>query len=121
MNCFVRTIESDATLNTDEAVVYHFAGKEFEEHESVNHKRKQHVKRTETGEKVTTNTVEAYFSIPKRGVHGVYYHMSTRHLHRYPSEFDFRYNARNVTDAERAIMAMLGADGKRLTYHSCPN
>ena len=109
-------IESGATLNTDEAVVYHFAGKDFSKHESVNHKRKQYVKWTETGEKVTTNTVEGYFSILKRGVHGIYHHISRRHLHRYLSEFDFRYNARNVTDAERATMVLLGVDGKRLTY-----
>ena len=109
-------IESGATLNTDEAVVYHFAGKDFGKHESVNHKRKQYVKWTETGEKVTTNTVEGYFSILKRGVHGIYHHISRRHLHRYLSEFDFRYNARNVTDAECATMALLGVDGKRLTY-----
>ena len=49
-----------------------------------------------------------------RGVNGVYHHMSKRHLHRYLSEFGFRYNARNVTDTERAIMAVQGADGKRL-------
>lgn len=109
-------IESGATLNTDEAVVYHFAGKDFGKHESVNHKRKQYAKWTETGEKVTTSTVEGYFSILKRGVHGIYHHINRRHLHRYLSEFDFRYNTRNVTDAERAIMALLGVDGKRLMY-----
>lgn len=97
-------------------MVCYFVGKEFDAHESVNHKRKQYVKRTETGEKVTGNTVEGYFSILKRGVHGVYHHMSKRHLHRYLSEFDFRYNAPEVTDCERAVMALLGVDGKRLTY-----
>ena len=97
-------------------MVYYFVRKEFDAHESVNHKRKQYVKRTETGEKVTGNTVEGYFSILKRGVHGVYHHMSKRHLHRYLSEFDFRYNAPEVTDCERAVMALLGVDGKRLTY-----
>ncbi len=43
-------------------------------------------------------------------------HVSRKHLHRYLSEFDFRYNARDVSDAERAILAIEGTDGKRLTY-----
>lgn len=34
----------------------------------------------------------------------------------YPSEFDFRYNARDVSDAEREILAIEGTDGERLTY-----
>ena len=97
----------------------YFVGKEFDAHEFVNHKRKEYVKRTETGQKVTTNTMEGYFSILKRGVHGVYHHMSKRHLHRYLSEFDFRYNARNLTDTERAIMAVQGARWKATTRTHC--
>src|SRR5688500_12170502 len=41
---------------------------------------------------VTTNTVEGYFSIFKRGMKGVYHHCDEAHLHRYFVEFDFRYN-----------------------------
>ncbi len=88
--------------------------------ELVNHSAKEYAKRTESGEKVTTNTVEGYFSILKRGVHGTYHHISRKHLHRYLSEFDFRYNGRNVTDVERATLAVEGTEGKRLTYRdSC--
>lgn len=47
---------------------------------------------------------------------GVYHHMSKRHLHRYLNEFDFRYNARDLTDGKRAVMVLLGVDGKHLTY-----
>lgn len=42
--------------------------------------------------------------------------MDKHHLHRYLSEFDFRYNERNVNDAERSIIALMGIEGKRLTY-----
>ena len=81
----------------------------------VTHKRKQYAYRV--GEKlVTTNTVEGYFSILKRGVHGVYHHVSRHHLHRYLAEFDFRYNSRDVSDADRALAALVGVDGKRLMY-----
>jgi hypothetical protein len=74
--------------------------------------------RYEEGVCVTTNTVEGYFSILKRGVNGVYHHVSKKHLHRYLGEFDFRYNGRRITDGERAEGAIKGAEGKRLMYRN---
>ena len=47
---------------------------------------------------------------------GVYQHCKEKHLHRYLAEFDFRYNARKITDGERAALAVKGIEGKRLTY-----
>ena len=40
------------------------------------------------------NTAENYFSILKRGIVGIYHHVSDAYLHRYLAEFDFRYNQR---------------------------
>ena len=57
------------------------------------------------GERHHTNTVEGFFSILKRGIYGVYQHVSEAHLHRYLSEFDFRYSNREklgVNDTARA-------------------
>jgi hypothetical protein len=68
---------------------------------------------------VHTNTVEGYFSLFKRGMRGVYQHCKEKHLHRYLAEFDFRYNNRSalgVEDKARALKAIKGAKGKRLTY-----
>ncbi len=45
----------------------------------------------------------------------MYHHVGRKHLHRYLSEFDFRYNAREVTDGERALEALKRFEGKRLT------
>lgn len=67
---------------------------------------------------VHTNTVEGY-SIFKRGMKGVYQHCAEHHLHRYLAEFDFRYShrtARGIEDGARAVIALLGVKGKRLTY-----
>ena len=70
---------------------------------------------------VSTNTVEGFFSIFKRGMKGIYQHCGEQHLQRYLSEFDFRYNHRialGVTDAERAEKVLSGIIGKRLTYQT---
>jgi hypothetical protein len=68
---------------------------------------------------ITTNTVEGYFSVFKRGMKGTYQHCSSDHLHRYLAEFDFRYNNRTalgVSDGQRAEAILSGVVGKRLTY-----
>src|SRR5205085_3720837 len=65
------------------------------------------------------NGCENYFSILKRGISGVYQHVSPTHLKRYVGEFDFRYNNRvglGVDDLTRAQKVVIGAAGKRLTY-----
>ena len=86
----------------------------FAGHESVNHSIGEYVRGN-----VHTNTIEGYFSIMKRGITGVYHHVSPQHLKRYLAEFDFRYTERcalNVTDAERTVKAVQGVVGKRMTY-----
>ena len=60
--------------------------------------------------------MENYFSILKRGIVGVYHHVSAAHLKRYVGEFDFRYNTRGITDMARAEIAVEGIKSKRLTY-----
>ena len=67
----------------------------------------------------STNTIEGFYSIFKRGMKGVYQHCSEAHLQRYLVEFDFRYSNRakqGVSDRERADKALKGIEGKRLTY-----
>jgi hypothetical protein len=65
---------------------------------------------------ISTNTIEGYFSILKRGINGVYHHVGMQHLHRYLSEFDFRYNSRNVEDGKRSLLAIRKVTGKRLKF-----
>jgi len=109
----VTNIDRASHLMTDEAPVYTRVGREFAGHSVVNHSAKEYV--THGGFK-HSNTAENFFSIFKRGVIGTYHHMSEAHLHRYCAEFDFRYNTRLISDAERTDAAMIGARGKRLTY-----
>ena len=102
-------------LMTDASNVYTKTGREFSGHGTVNHSINEYVR----GGFWYTNTVENYFSIFKRGITGVYHHISQKHLKRYLGEFDFRYNERQgfgVSDSERAAKALKGIVGKRLTY-----
>jgi transposase-like protein len=110
----VDAIAKDTNLRTDQSPVYTEIGTSFASHATVNHSIKEYVR----GD-AHTNTVEGYFSIFKRGIYGVYHHVSEQHLKRYLCEFDFRYNERTalgVTDTERTEKAIRGAEGKRLTY-----
>ena len=99
-------------LMTDESTIYPKIGDEFTGHGTVNHSIDQYVR----GVFWHTNTVENYFSILKRGVIGTFHHVSEAHLSRYIAEFDFRYNTRDISDAERATRALKATEGKRLTY-----
>lgn len=105
-----RNVAREAHLRTDSFPSYKKVGTEYASHETVDH-RLEYVR----GD-AHTNTAENFFSILKRGINGIYHHVSEAHLPRYLAEFDFRYNARELTDGERTMMALAGADGRRLTY-----
>jgi transposase-like protein len=110
----LNNIYRETELNTDESGIYTAVGRKFAAHETVNHSAKEYAR----GD-VTTNTVEGFFSIFKRGMKGIYQHCSEKHLHRYLAEFDFRYNNRvrlGVDDEARTARALQGIVGKRLTY-----
>ena len=107
-------VSPEAILNTDDARMYRKIAKKYASHMVVNHSAKEYVR----GD-AYTNTVEGYFSIFKRGMNGIYQHCGSQHLHRYLSEFDFRYNNRialEVDDMQRTDNALLGIGGKRLMY-----
>jgi transposase-like protein len=107
-------LDKKSTLMTDEGGQYYHAGKRFTRHEMINHSIDEYVR----GD-AHTNTIEGYFSIMKRGIHGVYHHISQQHLKRYLAEYDFRYNEREalgVGDAARMAKSVQGIVGKRLTY-----
>jgi transposase-like protein len=106
-----KNVLPESTLYTDESRLYTRTGQEFAGHETVKHSAGEYWR-----DGVTTNNVENFFSIFKRGMHGVYHHCSEKHLQRYLTEFDFRYNSRDLSDGERAELAIKGAEGKRLMY-----
>jgi transposase-like protein len=108
-------VDKATYIMTDGSSVYPGIGASFAGHGSVNHSIEEYVRAYFWH----TNTVENYFSILKRGIIGVYHHVSETHLYRYAAEFDFRYNRRaglGIDDTARADAAIKGVTGKRLTY-----
>lgn len=115
-------IDRESHVMTDEATRYSRLGDTFAKHDAVDHSRDEYAYTDrKTGTVISTNTVEGYYSIFKRGMKGVYQHCQEKHLHRYLAEFDFRYSNRvkvGVNDLARADLALRGVAGKRLTYRT---
>lgn len=110
----VRHADRKSRLHTDESNLYPAVGTEFAKHETVNHSGKEYAR----GD-VNTNSAEGFFGVFKRGMRGIYQHCGEQHLQRYLDEFTFRHNNRaklGFNDTDRAILALKGAYGKRLTY-----
>lgn len=80
-------------------------------HETVNHVEKEYVNHLG----FTTNGIENYWSVLKRGIYGIYHQISAKHCQRYLDEFSFRFNSREFENQQRFILA-LGRSGRRLTY-----
>ena len=94
-------------IYTDGAAVYDFSLHESfkKKHRAVNHSIEWIV----PGSRIHTNTVESSFSLLKRGLIGSFHRVSIKHLHRYLSEFEFRFNVRKDDDRFSATLKrMLG-------------
>lgn len=107
------TVEQGSTIQTDESPIYSGLEALSFKHETVNHSEGEYVRGN-----VSTNNVESVFAVLKRGIIGVYHHVSEKHLDRYVDEFAFRLNEGNVKNhtMERLESFVAGTDGKRLTY-----
>lgn len=107
-------VAPSSRILTDQWQGYKGIGKEFAGgHHTVNHSLGEYVKR---GTDISTNTVESFFAVVRRGLDGIYHSVSREHLHRYMGEFSFRYNNRELEDGQRCVAAIKGAEGKRLRY-----
>jgi len=105
-------VAPSAAIQTDQLTSYTGVGKWFDGgHETVNHAKYEFAR----GD-VSTNEAEAFFAIFKRGITGSFHSVSKEHLHRYCSEFSYRWNERKTTDAERTYKALGLIEGARLMY-----
>lgn len=109
-------LHKDSVINTDEHAAYRGHLSDYKAHYTVNHSEKEYARKNPDGSVAHVNTCESFFSLLRRGIIGSFHHVSTHHLHRYGSEFEFRWNHRGITDGQRTEVAIERAEGKRLTY-----
>lgn len=109
-------VEQSAHIHTDEAPMYKWVRNEYASHNTVNHSRYEYARLEDSGRNVTTNSVEGFWSMLRRGLDGIYHSVSEKHLERYLAEFQFRHDHRFMNDGDRTVHAIRSANGKRLTY-----
>lgn len=103
-------VPPNTTIITDEWLAYRGLGTIYV-HEVVDHKSKEYV--NDCG--FTTNSIEGFWSLLKRGIIGIYHFTSRKHLQKYVDEFAFRYNTRLNGTAQR-FNFLLSNTENRLTY-----
>ena len=98
----------DATVYTDDAVAYRGIP---QEHEAVRHSAGEYVKG-----QASTNGIESFWAMLKRGYQGTFHHFSEKHTDRYVAEFAGRHNMRDADTID--MMGIVAADmrGKRVRY-----
>lgn len=107
---FIRdSVESGSDLYTDENAAYR--GIPDYHHESVKHSAGQYVNGM-----ASTNGIESFWAMLKRGYIGVYHKMSLKHVHRYVAEFEGRHNARPMDTMDQLALMTHAITGKRLRY-----
>jgi transposase-like protein len=111
-------VDPSATIITDEWRSYIGLHKEFANHETVCHSAGEYSRIGRDGQSINTNSAESFFALLKRGHYGVFHSFSRKHTHRYCNEFSFRWDRRKITDGERMVQAIDGAEGKRLMYNT---
>ena len=98
-----------ATVYTDEAAAY--KGMSEFDHEAVNHSVGEYVR-----EMASTNGIESFWAMLKRGHQGIYHKFSPKHLDRYVTEFAGRHNDREADTVDQMAGIVAGMAGKRLRY-----
>lgn len=102
-------VKTGAIVVTDEWGAYNGLNKSFQ-HEVVKHNEGKYVSNG-----FSTNALEGFWSLLKRGIFGIYHQVSPKHLNKYCDEFTYRYNTRSSTDADRFINVLFNAR-ERITY-----
>lgn len=104
-----RHVEKGSTVCTDDHTSYR--GMSDYQHFIVQHSVGEYVNGM-----ASTNGIESFWAIFKRGFMGIYHKMSKEHLNRYVNEFSFRHNAHSLTGDDTLVAAFYNAAGRRLSY-----
>jgi transposase-like protein len=103
-------VEAGAALYTDALKSYIGLNSDYE-HNVIDHAVEY------VHDRVHTNTLENFWSLVKRGLHGTYVSVEPFHLFRHLDEQMFRFNNRKeLDDAGRFDLAVRQIVGKRITF-----
>ncbi len=103
-------IASDATVYTDESVLYR-GGVGGRTHDTVNHNQGIYGR----GD-ITTNRIEGMFSQLKRMILGTHVFVTRGHFKQYADMFSFRMDTRELTEFQRLALLMVQVNGSRIKY-----
>lgn len=106
----IENVTKGSFVITDAHAGYELLNRDFARHEAVNHSVGEYKRGV-----AFTNSVEGFFSIFKRTIHGTYHQISPKHLHRYCAETTYRYNSRKIKDVDRFKLTLSNVEG-RLKY-----
>lgn len=99
-------VKAGSEIHTDEANLYSPLEKWGYRHRRVNHSLGMYVV-----DGVSTNALESFWSNTKRGIDGVYHHVSRKYLHEYLNEYTFRFNHRkDARPMFRLFCAQISSD-----------
>ena len=105
-------VDRSAYIMTDDLRGYRGVDQYFAGHGVVRHSKKEYA--TEDGRH--NNTAESIHARLRRMYRGIYHWWSKEHFARYLSEIEFRWNMRNLTQAQRREKLISFAPGTRITY-----
>jgi transposase-like protein len=104
-----RVVCKGAVVYTDDHRAYE--GLLDYEHQAVRHSVGEYVNGM-----ASTNGIESFWALLKRGFYGIYHRMSPAHLSRYVDEFCFRHNTVKNPNEVTFALALYNGNGRRLTY-----
>lgn len=106
----IRNIKETAKIYSDEFTSYNSLKRVYD-HQTVKHGQGEYVRG-----RISTNSIESFWALLKRGIYGIYHFTSKKHLQLYVDEFVFRYNTRKFTTENDRFNLLLGNIENRITY-----
>lgn len=91
--------------------------RDFMPHATVDHER-EYVNADDPS--IHTQGIENYWSLLKRGIIGTFHHVDAAYLPQYLHEFEYRFNRRDLTDADRFARLMSRTQGRLTWYRERP-
>jgi transposase-like protein len=107
----LKNVHRGATVCTDEHKSYSGLDAYDYNHLTVNHSVGEYV-----NDMASTNGIESFWSLLKRGFMGVYHQMSPEHLNKYVNEFSFRHDVLKNSCLDVLNKVFYNTNGKRVMY-----